>query len=287
MNIKNIKMILRAVELKSLSKAAEEFSYTPSAFSHMADALEEEIGCKILKRTHKGVELTANGQLLIQDLRDITRSEQRLFDAINRLYSDKNQLIIGAYASISKFILPKLLKGFKEKYPQIRVSIVIADNFCNFSQENKIDVVFYDDSTLNDDVERIELTEDKYLAVFPKSYCQPDKVIDKDKLYNYSFVLPKDSTVKNYFDLSKFAEIFEVDSDDDSLIIQMVKEGMGVTVLPALTLKNRTAGIKVAKLTPEIKRTLCLAFLKDNKKVKSINKFVSYLKEEIKTINLK
>ena len=62
METQKIKAILLAAEKKSLSAAAEELSYTPSAMSHMADALEEELGVKILERTRMGVELSEAGK---------------------------------------------------------------------------------------------------------------------------------------------------------------------------------------------------------------------------------
>ncbi len=55
MDIQKIKVILSAIEHKSLSRAAEEISYTPSAMSHIADAIERELGVKILQRTPLGM----------------------------------------------------------------------------------------------------------------------------------------------------------------------------------------------------------------------------------------
>ena len=71
MDTLKIKTILSAVENKSFSKTAEELSYTPSALSHMADSLEQELGVKLLKRTPKGVELTENGEKLKDKLQAV------------------------------------------------------------------------------------------------------------------------------------------------------------------------------------------------------------------------
>ena len=47
METMKIKAILAAAKYQTLSRAAEDFSYTPSALSHMADAFEEELGVKL------------------------------------------------------------------------------------------------------------------------------------------------------------------------------------------------------------------------------------------------
>ena len=56
MDINKIEMILFALHSGSFSKAAEKYSYTPSALSHIADSLEGEIGRKFIRRTHMGIE---------------------------------------------------------------------------------------------------------------------------------------------------------------------------------------------------------------------------------------
>ena len=51
MNIRKCEAFVRAVELGSLSKAAEELGYTQSGISHMMQSLEEEVGFPDRKST--------------------------------------------------------------------------------------------------------------------------------------------------------------------------------------------------------------------------------------------
>lgn len=80
-----IKALLSAVKNKSLSKAAEEFLYTPSALSHMADSLEEELGVKILVRTSQGVSLSKEGEFLLKKLQAVIDAEKELFESAKLL----------------------------------------------------------------------------------------------------------------------------------------------------------------------------------------------------------
>ena len=61
MNIKKYEAFVRAVELGSLSKAAEELGYTQSGISHMMQALENEVGFPLLVRSSSGIQLNAEG----------------------------------------------------------------------------------------------------------------------------------------------------------------------------------------------------------------------------------
>lgn len=62
MNIKKYEAFIRAVELGSLSKAAEELGYTQSGISHMMQSLEEEVGFPLLVRTSSGILPNAEGE---------------------------------------------------------------------------------------------------------------------------------------------------------------------------------------------------------------------------------
>jgi len=46
----------------SFSHAAEELSMTPSAISHRINALENELGILLFKRSHRKIELTKEGK---------------------------------------------------------------------------------------------------------------------------------------------------------------------------------------------------------------------------------
>ena len=58
MDTVKIRAVLAAAKYGSLSKAAQEFSYTPSAFSHMLVTFEKELGVRIFERSSKGVTLS-------------------------------------------------------------------------------------------------------------------------------------------------------------------------------------------------------------------------------------
>ena len=54
-NIRKYEAFVRAVELGSLSKAAEELGYTQSGISHMRQSLEDEVGFPLMVRVSSGI----------------------------------------------------------------------------------------------------------------------------------------------------------------------------------------------------------------------------------------
>mgnify|MGYP002556107571 CR=1 FL=1 len=69
MNIKKYEAFVRAVELGSLSKAAEELGYTQSGISHMMQSLEEEVGFPLMTRTSSGIMPNTEGEMLLPTIR--------------------------------------------------------------------------------------------------------------------------------------------------------------------------------------------------------------------------
>lgn len=71
MNLNYVSYFVEVAECKSISKAAEKLFLTPSALTISMKALEDEVGAKLLNRTHKGVTLTKHGEILYQDAKGL------------------------------------------------------------------------------------------------------------------------------------------------------------------------------------------------------------------------
>ena len=64
MDQRKLRTLLTTLRTGSFSKAALELGFTQSAVTQMMNALENELGCKILARSHSGVRLTPDGEAL-------------------------------------------------------------------------------------------------------------------------------------------------------------------------------------------------------------------------------
>lgn len=281
MDTQKIKAVLSAVEHKSLSKAAEELSYTPSAFSHIADSLEKELGVKLLKRTYAGVEFTEAGKLLYNKMQSVLRAEKELFEEANIIVQNQSKYLrIGTYSSTSVHVLPEILKEFKKLHPEIKVSITVGESLKNWIDEDLADIVLAVDICALSN-EWFPICEDNFVAVVPETEFVNVKTIKCEELYKYAFIKTNDDYVNKVFDMEKFKEIISIASVEDMSVISMVGQGMGIGILPSLILKKKPKGVKTLKLEPNISRTLGFVYKKDNHNLAK-NIFVDYLKEKFK-----
>ena len=119
-----IKALLRAAELGSLTKAAEELGYTQAGLTHMMNRLEAEVGFELLLRNKNGVKLTPEGEKLLPYLKDFSIAHEQLKRAVDETSRGLGEIVrIGTYTSILKLWLPTVINGFKKISPEIRIEI--------------------------------------------------------------------------------------------------------------------------------------------------------------------
>lgn len=277
-----IRAFMTAVKYKNFSKAAEEYSYTPSAFSHMAHALNEELGIVLFKRTPTGIELTAEGEKLYKKFEELIAAEDDLFMTAREMSTRKeSEIRIGAYSSISRSLLPEIIKRFKELNPDIKISLIVSLNLRGWIEKDKADIVFADTSALRENIV-VPIMEDPFVAVVPKKLFKDRSSVSIDELYSHPYIKTRENIYKDIIDAEKFKEIIPFTSEDDQAVISMVREGIGVAILPLLSCPKNTAHVKILKLDPPFSRVLGIAH-KENPTANE-EKFITFVKKHYKIL---
>lgn len=275
METMRIRAILAAAKYKSLSRAAEDFSYTPSALSHMADALEDELGVKLLARTRTGVSLTEEGELLKEKMDAVLLAEQELCAAASAYRGgERKKLRIGSYSSIANYLLPVIVKRFKKENPEISVSISVGNVLRGWLENDVADVIFGDLKAISENEHHL-IMEDRYVAILGEGMLAGQRVVNREELYQYPYISTNESTLRQYFDEDRFAEILQFDSVDDTSVLSLVKEGVGVAVLSSLAARKVMRGVRTAKLNPPISRSIGFAY---RKKTPETERFIEFMK---------
>ena len=254
-----VKAVLAAVRHGSLSKAAEEFSYTPSAFSYMLSGFEKELGVKLFERSSRGVTLTEAGKALYPRFQELAAWDEELWQQIGRLKGREIRLLrIAAFSSLSRNYLPGLLRRLRKEYPHIEVSVNVADKVDGMLEENRADIVFATGEALKR-TNWIPLEQDRYFVLAPEGLLKGRAAVTVEELYGYPFLFTDDFNLDSYFDMSRFKELIRFKSEDDLSIFNMIKEGMGLTVMPHMVFKGAVSGLDIVPLEPGIFRTLAFA----------------------------
>ena len=277
MDTVKIKAVLAAAKHGSLSKAAEEFSYTPSAFSHILSTFEKELGVRIFERSSRGVTLSTQGAALLPKFEAMMQAERGIFDTVKALIAENGQEVrIATYSSISRNFLSRFLADFKKEHPEILLSVYVVDDLTGWLENGMADVIFADNIVLSDKV-LIPIATDRYWAVAPEGMLEGKERVTCDELYNLPHIYTDDEYLRTVFEKDRFRELIYFRSEDDQAVIQMVRAGMGVAVMPELVLRGNMRGVTLIELTPAVTRTLGFA-VKKEKSSPAVAKFVKHVK---------
>lgn len=274
MDINKIEMLLRAIELGSLSKASQEFLYTPSAFSHILSAVEKELNTTLIKRSHTGITPLEDKKEIINLMRKMLDIHKQIvhLSMDNRLTHSIN---ICTYSSISKSVLPALSKSLQLEYPDLKIDIIVSDNLKRVSE--KADVIIGEKISLENYVWE-ELIVDPYVAVVPATNEFYDEVFSSEKQYDDTVILTIDGKILNYIKKENFSNVITVRSDDDSSVLEMVRAGMGIAILPRLSVGAIDEKVKLLKIEPPLTRKLGILY---ENKLRN-NQVIRYIAKEIK-----
>ena len=121
--------IIAIAEEGSISKAAERLFMAQSSLSQYLAAIDHELGSRLFVRTYTGVRPTESGRLMIEYAYRQRSDYHQLRDQIQDTDALKGgRVILGISTFRGTFLLPPVLKAFREEYPAVHVEIVEANS---------------------------------------------------------------------------------------------------------------------------------------------------------------
>lgn len=129
MDLHRLEVFCRVVELKSFTKAAEAaFLSQPTVSEHLR-SLEETLAVKLVDRLGREVLPTAAGKILYDYAKRILRLRKEALEVIaNHSGRHAGHLWVGAGTIPGTYLLPELIGQFKISYPEVLVTIKIANS---------------------------------------------------------------------------------------------------------------------------------------------------------------
>ena len=111
-------------------QAARSSGQSASALSEALRRLEQQLGIRLLERSTRSVTPTAAGVLLLARLRPALDDVSNALDVLNDLRdSPRGSLRLNVPVSAARFFLVPMVDQFLRAYPQIRVELVVDNNF--------------------------------------------------------------------------------------------------------------------------------------------------------------
>ena len=127
--LKQLKYFQSVVRLNSFSEAAEENYVSQSAISQQIQALERELGFKLLERKNRSFTLTPAGEYFYQKSLILTADYKRMCgEAAKIAKGDQASLKIGYLRCYTGTEFQRALALFSEKHPDVEVSVTYGNH---------------------------------------------------------------------------------------------------------------------------------------------------------------
>jgi DNA-binding transcriptional LysR family regulator len=251
-------------EVGSFTIASEVLGMTQSAVSHSIASLEKELRVSLLDRDRNGIFLTEIGKrVLVQAQEILFRVEQIRQETSAAVGLETGKVRLGSFPSVSARFLPGLLRQFRQRYPGIDVILLEGtdDEVLEWINSRAVDLGVV--VLPVEDLEAIAIAQDEFLAVVSASHPLAKLTqINIRQLAQDPFIISKAGCkpiIVKMFRQAKINPKIQFEAIDLRTIFSMVQEGMGVTIVPEMSLPDHLTGLRILNLEPKRLRRLAFA----------------------------
>jgi len=239
---------------KNFTRASEQLFISQPAVSNSIKTLENSLGGKLFERKKNGVELTSSGEEIYSVVKPALENIEEistLFEKIKQM--KKGVLRIGTNTSNIALLLSQSLLNYCTKFSDIELKIFrySEEDLCNKLEKGNLDFVFIDSNNIPNNFKILKsFTVDYSIICDTNRFLNCKKIITLNDIENLDFVLINNTytsrrNIDDYFKRQniKMKATYEVDSY--TMVVQMVKLGLGYGIVNAEYFKNEIANKEI------------------------------------------
>lgn len=254
-------LLLRDVSrVGSITEAARQLTFTPSAVSQQIAKLEREVGLPLVDRGPRGVHLTEAGAALVgyadsvDRLMAAARSEMLEYSGLRR-----GGLRLATFPTVAAALMPAFVTEFRTRYPALELEIRSArfDAIIEMLARRDADIAtLWEYPWLPvdlEDVEAVPMLQDPTMVVLPEGHALARRrAIDLADLSEEQWVTRAEHPVAGVLHRVCGEAGFEPNiafaASDYQELQAMVAAGIGVALAPRLAVLWPRAGVRVVSI---------------------------------------
>lgn len=291
MEIRHLKLINEVSKSGSLTKASENLYLSQSALSHQLKEIESFFKTQLFIRQNKQMVLTKEGEIVLL-------ASQRILDEIESTSKyirqmtekDSGEIRISTECYTCYPWLSNFLKEYHPLYP--KVDIKINPDATRYAMQNlldnNIDVGIFHDNNSRKLSYTALFTDELYIVVNPshrwasKNRMEITDLSDEPYIM-YTIPVEESSTYKMLFPKTGPKKLYKMMITE--AIIEMVKGGLGFTVLPNWVINSyiKSGELKAIKISRKgVRRTWYAGVLKNKIIPPYMTSFINKLAKHMK-----
>ncbi len=290
MDLKRYQLFVDVAETKNFTKSGKRLGYTQPGVSHVLKTMEKEMGFPLFLRDKHHVNLTPEAERILPVVKELLTVNNRLdkiVDSINE--RSAGHLTIASLASISHSWLPKIISDFRAKYPSIHLELLegTPEELITWLENHEADIGFLS-STARGNCQWVPLYNDPLLALLPPDYKTDGMTEFPIEFFEgQPFLMPVRSVFTDNPDLLVNHNVHPKivgSSRDDLSIMNMVYKGLGMSIMPALSVLDMKEPVKTLPLSPALFRELGIAYMTEDQLTPAAQYFIELTMDHIKKL---
>ncbi|EJE54527.1 transcriptional regulator [Acidovorax sp. CF316] len=244
LSTRQLDAFLALAEQRNFTRAAAQCHLSQPAFSALIRALEDDLGLRLFDRSTRHVDLTGEGQNFLESARrirgEITAALAAVRDAATL---QRGRVAVALLPSLAAGWLPGVLAAYRSSYPGIEIDIadVLSEPCIERVASGKADFALAAIRADTPELQAEPFCSDDFHLVCPADHplARRKKAIAPADLAAYPFIhLARTSSVRQYLEAAFHPQAMHTLMEVEQLatVMGMVRAGLGVSVVPALTL---------------------------------------------------
>ena len=256
MNFSQLQSFVAVADTGSFTEAGYLIDLTQSAVSHALSAFESELGVTLLERNNKGVvALTNVGHSIIPHVRALLAHAETIQQEAKAARGlAKGKLRLGSIPPVSPRLLAGALTHFQQQYPDIDVALFegTLEEVQEWIGTSMIDIGFVHHPAKEGE-STLLMTDEMQVFVARGHRLQARTSVSASELREERLIMPRTGCAfPEIFDQNrgKHGPSIRYQASNDTTILAMVRECLGITILPRMMLPEKLEGIIGIPLDP-------------------------------------
>jgi LysR family transcriptional regulator for metE and metH len=256
----HLRLIAEVARAESVTRAADRLNVTQSAVSHQLRDLEDRLGTPLFVRSGRRMLMTPAARLIVAAADDVLAAIERVEAQVDQLARHTaGELRVCTHCYTGYSWLPALIDGLRRRHPGFALQIAPEYTLDPIAAllDAKLDLAIMNDVTDDRRLRHRELFDDEHVAVVPASHRWARRPfvtpadIAGEPLYLYSRSIEHSFIMRHVLRPLGLTASHVTYLQLPEGILEMVKAGMGATVLPKWSIARALApgDIKAIRIT--------------------------------------